>query len=179
MINLLPLSEKENILLGKKKNLITILWLLFLFFIFCIIFILFLLKTYLQIQLDIQKSALLMNEKRFEQPEIQQFQGKINFINSTLIKLDKFYQKKTYITQVLEKISQLLPKSLTLLNISLRGEGGGIKVAISGIAPARDDLFELRKNLMGEKNFQEVYFPLADWVKATNIDFSVSFKVLK
>lgn len=126
-----------------------------------------------------------MYEERFQQPEIQQLEAKINTANSTLKKLSAFYQKKTYLAKILEEIAQALPQNLRLSSLSIltfsnkEKQETGFQISLSGLAPTREDLFDLRKNLMGRENFKEVNFPLANWTKAENIDFSVSFKILK
>ena len=181
MINLLPPEEKEKILLEKKKRMVIILWILGLFFLVCLILILFSVKIYLQIQVETQKTLLSEAEMKFGQSEARELHEKINSINSTLTRLDSFYQEKIYLVEILEKISKILPKKTYLTKLSAifskNEEEFGFTISLSGFAPTREALFEFKKNLEEENCFKEVYFPPANWVQATDIDFLVTFKI--
>lgn len=184
MINLLPPEEKEKLLLEKKKVLITILLILVLYFLFCLIFILFSIKTYSQIQLEFQKAFLLRTEKGLGESEIKNFQEKIKGTNLTLTKINLFYQQQIYFSEVLERISKILSQEIYLTNFSAafytkEKEKTGIKFSLSGFAPTRETLIEFKKNLEKEEDFKEIYFPPTNWVKPTDIDFSLTFKINK
>lgn len=180
MINLLPPEEKEELLSEKKKRIVMIFWVLVLFFLFCFILILFSVRIYFQSQAESQKALLLEAEKEFGQSEFQELREKINSINLSLTKLDSFYQQETYFSEVLEKVSKTLPQYAFFTNISVvpsAEEEFDIKVSLSGFVPTRGALFEFKKNLEKESNFQEIYFPPANWVKPTDIDFFITFKI--
>src|SRR4030042_979842 len=116
MINLLPPEEKEKLVLEKKKKMLIIFWFLFLFHLLCLVLILFPIKIYLQGQIDSQKNLLLISEKETEQSEAQNIRNEINAINAGFIKLNSFYQNKKYFSEILEKISRLLPQGAYLNN---------------------------------------------------------------
>ena len=194
MINLLPSEQKEKLLLEKKKRLMTALLALVFYFLFCLIFILFSIKAYAKIQLEIQEATLLMTEKGLGESEIKNFQEEINETNLTLAKIDSFYQQQICFSEILEKISEILPQEIYLTNFSgafytksrvLSAEKAkakdkqetGIKFSLSGFALTREALIELKKNLEKEQDFKEIYFPPTNWVKPADIDFSLSFKV--
>lgn len=181
MINLLPPQEKEKIALEMIKRKVIILWLLVLFFLFCLILILLSNKIYSQSQIDGQKGLLLEVKKELEQSEIKELETKVNTANLTFTKLNSFYQKKIYFSEILEKISKILPPEVSLNNLSsqlsLIGEEKGIKVSLSGFAKTRENLFEFKQNLEKEPGFKEISFPPQNWVKPFNIDFSVSFTI--
>ena len=189
MINLLPSAEKENIILNRKRNIAIILWGLFLFLIICFIAALFFSRTYLNIILSSQKAILADYEKQFGRPEIRQFEEKIRFINGTIAKLNSFYEKENSLTEILEKVSKTIPPNLHINSFSVvtyvdkekdKEKGNNfLQVAVSGRSLTREALLELRQKLLQESYFTEVYFPLANWTKSENIDFSVSFKILK
>jgi len=189
MINLLPPEEKEKLYLEKKKRLVIILWLLVLFFLLCLILVLFSIKVFLQVQIQSQKTLLEEVGIGFKQSETRDFQKKINRINLRLEKLTSFYQQKIYFSDILEKISNTLPQGVYLTNLSITratmGEQkktekeGGIKISLSGFAPTVESLYEFRKNLEKENDFQNIYFPPANWVKLTDINFSISFAIEK
>ena len=171
MINLLPATEKENLLLEKNKRIVIILWLLLLFFLTCLILILFSIKIYIQAQVKSQQYLLTEVKKEKNQSEIENFKEEINSINSNLTKLNSFYQNEIYLSDILEKISKTLPKELYLTNLSVIFPS----VSLSGFAPTTEALFEFKENLEKEPSFKEVSFPTADWVDLVDIDFSATF----
>lgn len=171
MINLLPLIEKEKLLLEKNRRIIIILWLLLLFFLTCSVLILFSIRTYIQAQVKSQEYLLIETKKEQNQSEIENLKEEINSINSSLTKLNSFYQNEIYLSDILEKISKTLPKELYLTNLSLIFPS----VSLSGFAPSTETLFEFKENLGKESSFKEVSFPPTNWVDLTDIDFSVTF----
>lgn len=185
MINLLPPQEKENLLLEKKKTMIVILWFLILFFLLCLILILFLIEIYSQGRVDAQKIISAEAKKEATQSEIKNIREKISSANATLAGLNSFYQKKFYFSDIIQKISELLPSGTYLTNLSIAFyfvekedvKEKGIKVSLSGYAPTREILLEFKKNLGGENDFKEVYFPPSSWVKPADIDFLATFEI--
>lgn len=171
MINLLSPKEKQKLLSERNKKIVTILWVLILFFLTCLILILFSLKIYIQSQVKSQQYLLTETKKEKNQSEIENLQGEINSINSNLTKLNSFYQNGIYLSDILEKISQNLPKELYLTNLSIVFPS----VSLSGFAPTTETLFEFKENLEKEPGFKEVSFPPANWVDLTDIDFSLTF----
>jgi len=171
MINLLSATEKEKLLLERNKRMAIILWFLLLFFLACSILILFSIKIYIQSQVKSQQYLLTEIKKEKNQSEIEDFKEEINSINLSLTKLNSFYQDRIYLSDILEKISETLPKELYLTNLSLIFP----YVSLSGFAPTTETLLEFRENLEKEPGFKEISFPRANWVDLTNIDFFVTF----
>ena len=105
--------------------------------------------------------------------------------NQTFSKLKSFYQNQTYLTEILEKISETLPEQVYLTNLSfifqLEGEKNQekqvIKVNLFGFSKTRDILLEFKKNLEVRETFKEIYFPPSNWIKATDINFNITFKI--
>ena len=171
MINLLSTIEKEKLLLEKNKRIVIILWFLLLFFLICLILILFSIKIYIQAQVKSQQYLLTEVKKEKNQSEIENLKEEINSINSSLTKLNSFYQNGIYLSDILEKVSKTLPEELYLTNLSLIFPS----VSLSGFAPTTETLFEFKENLEQEPGFKEVSFPPANWVDLTDIDFFVTF----
>lgn len=178
MINLLPPREKEIILTEKKKRMAIIICFLILFFFLCLILISVSIRIYLQGYIESEKSFLAESEKEFSQSESQSLQEKIKSVNSLINALNSYYSQKIYFSELMERILGTLPKNLYLTNLSLvLSEEREINVSLSGFAPLRDDLFGFKENLEAEENFKDISFPPANWVKAQNIDFYVTFKI--
>lgn len=181
MINLLPPEEKRELLSEKRMRIIVILWVLILFFFFSLILILVSARIYLQIQVLSQKGFLQEVETESKQPEMKNLKEEISSINQTLIKLESFYSRKIYFSKILERISGILPEEVYLTNFSATLSGTEekpiLKISLSGFSPTREVLFEFREELGKEADFKDVDFPSANWVKATDIDFLVSFNI--
>ena len=82
----------------------------------------------------------------------------------------------------LEEISKIIPSEISLTNLSIfsekkKNEGQTIKVSLSGFAPTRKSLFYFRKKLKEAEFFKNVSFPPSNWIKPTDIDFSINFEV--
>ena len=175
MINLLPPQQKEELLREEKWKLTLILGIISLIFFLCLSLILFSVKIYISGKLESQKILLEIEEKKFKTSEIQDFQKKITLLNQNLSKLDSFYQGQLDLTKILEKISTTLPPGIYLNSFSWQKENS--QIGLSGFSSLRGNLFELKKNLEKEKDFEEIYFPPSNWVKPKDINFNVTFKV--
>ncbi len=175
MINLLPPQQKEELKREEKWKLTLILGIIFLVFLLYLFLIILSIKIYISGELASQKILLETKEKEFKTPEIQEFQKKITALNQNLFKLDSFYQNQPNLTKILEKISTTLPSGAYLTRLSWQKETSQIE--LFGFTPLRESLFELKKNLEKEKDFEDIYFPSTNWVKPKEIDFYVTFKV--
>ncbi len=186
MINLLPPQQKEELLEEEKYNLVLILGILFLIFLISLILILFSIKIFISGEIEVQRILLSAEEKRFKGSPIQNLEEKINTSNQTLSKLNLFYQNQLNLTETLEKISETLPPGTYLTTFSLNplstpAEGETLRylaqVSLAGFSPTREILLEFKENLEKEEPFGEIYFPPSNWVKPTDIDFLVNFKI--
>lgn len=181
MINLLPPKEKKKLLLEKKKKIITIFWFLILFFIFCLILFLFFAKTYLQNELKSEKSVLGVVNKGTEQSEIQSVRQRVKLANLNFKKLNSFYRKKIYFSDILENISKIVPPEISLKEISINYSINKKKklvaeISLSGFSPSREILFNFREKLQNDNYFKEIYFSPSNWIKPTDINFFITFK---
>jgi hypothetical protein len=182
MINLIPLEEKKYFVAERKKRII--LSLVVLVLIFFIYFDLILLSESIYI-----KSAIFIKEysySRFgseaKQAEIKKFEDQINSANKSLAEMSGFFDKKVYFSALMQKVALLMVNNSYLIDISIdSGEAKDkskiIKVSLSGFAAKRDDLFKIKDNFEKETEFKELDFPASNWVKAENINFTISFVV--
>lgn len=178
MINLLPPQYKEELVREENWKLILILGIVILSFFISTSLILFSIKILSGGQLSAQK--VLASQKEMESSQILEFEKKLRDLNLTLAQLSSFYQGQTSLVGISEIITKTLPAKVYLTSLSfnrISAEDYSIGVSLSGFAPSREILLELKKNLEDEALFKEIYFPPANWVQATDINFAVSFKV--
>lgn len=177
MINLLPKQQEKELKKEEQWKLTLILGIIFLVFLLNLFLIILSIKIYISGELEFQKEILRIEEEKFKTPETQEFQKKIATFNQNLSKLDAFYQGQSNLTKVLEKIYTIIPPEVYLTRFSWRKENS--QISLSGFAPLREDLFELKKNIEAEGCFKlpKNGFPASNWVKAKEINFNVTFMV--
>ncbi|MCX6765131.1 MAG: hypothetical protein NT148_01155, partial [Candidatus Nealsonbacteria bacterium] len=144
------------------------------------------LSSYIKNDIEISKIKLQSEEKGFEGEGIKDIQIKISEANKTLLNVSGFYKKKIYFSDVIDKISKVMPGGIYLNNLSVvfdkgddKSNGPFFKFSLSGFVPKRDTLFELKKNLEADSYFQNIDFPTSNWVKPEDINFFISFNIRK
>jgi hypothetical protein len=125
-------------------------------------------------------------EKGFEGEGIKEIQLQISEANKILSKVSGFYGRKIYFSDVIEKISKVMPGGIYLNNLSMifdkgddKSNGPFFKISLTGFVAKRDTLFELKKNLEADSYFQNVDFPTSNWIKPEDISFFISFNIKK
>ncbi len=183
MINLLPIQQKKEILQEENWRLVLIVGITILAFLICLTLMLFSIKIYISGQVEVQKTFLEAEEEEFKTSELRNLEEELTLTNRTLLELNSFYQEQLNTTEILGKISETLPAGthLTTLNFTsltiTEKEKYIAQISLSGFAPTREILLEFKKNLEKENLFDEICFPPSNWVKPTDIDFSVNFKI--
>jgi len=175
MINLLPPEQKQELREEQGLKLVLILGIVILAFLISLTLILFSIKTSLSADLESQKIYFEQREKELESPKIQELEGKIKNYNLTLSQLKSFYQGQLDLTSILEKISKTLPERTYLTTLNFDSQIS--QISLSGFSPNREELLQFKKNLEKTEGLKEIYFPPANWLKPTDIDFSVNFKL--
>lgn len=179
MINLLPKEEKQRIAFERKKNLVIIFWFLVLYFFISLGLVLFLVKIFLNSQIEPQKIHLKEKRREIEKEEIEEIQKRVTKANAGLKKIDSFYKNKIYYTEILEKISEIMPEGVYLNNLSLGKsvveKEEVISFSLTGHSPDVDSLVAFRNNLKKEEKFKDLYIPSSSWIKPQS--FSIFFKL--
>jgi Tfp pilus assembly protein PilN len=176
MINLLPLAEKEKILIDAKIKVVAVIWFLIIFFIFCLVGFLIFINFYIKIQLDGQRIQISETNVASSNAKALDLENKITLFDSDLNDISTFFQNRIYFSEIFNKISGVLPANVYLTNLTAIKGKVGVKVSVSGFSPNRDDLLELKKNIDKDSiYFNNVYFPQSDWVRPSDIDFFISF----
>jgi Tfp pilus assembly protein PilN len=166
MINLLPYSEKQELINVEKQKTQNIILFLLNFFFFCLILWLFFLIFYFNIQIKTQRIYISGLEQCQESEE---FKNKITTINKELLEINKVYNNKIYYSSVLNNILKIMPENSFLNSISFIDN----KIQLSGFIATREDLLNLQGKL--ENDFKEVNFPPLNWIEKENINFFINF----
>ncbi len=168
MINLLPDSEKKELIKIEKEKIQIIILVLLNFFLICLILLSLFLNIYFNSQLR-TKQSLIESLKEFEKDK--EFEKEIEEINEELVKINNFFQEKVYYSEVLKEIIEALPKDAHLDRFSFSEN----KASLDGFILSREDLLIFQERL--QERFQEVNFPPLNWVERKNINFFVTFLI--
>lgn len=104
---------------------------------------------------------------------IEGLEGSIKNLNQRLILLDSFYTKQSRFSNTLEKIMEDMPSGIQLHNLSISTDLK--KVTLTGYAPTREKVLEIKDNLEKSPEWTDVYAPLSNFVEPRDIDFHFSF----
>ena len=183
MINLLPPKEKQRIDFEKKRKIAGIFWIFAIFYLISLICALYFVKTVIAKEIGGQGAKLEKLRLEYESSEAGAISKEIAGFNAAISRLDTFQKNKFYFSEVIAKTISILPPKASLIEVSaVNSENGGpgeMRVYIKGVAPSRESLFNFKKDLESAGFAKEIYFPPSNWVKATDADFSVSFKIVQ
>lgn len=180
MLNLLPPSQTKELQQEKERRLIIVLGSIFIIFLVSFYLVLFLINSYIAQGKKIQDISI--EEIKFQQKgsDFDNFNSMVENYNKKLVQLENFYRSSSNFTQILKLISgieQPNDLSLTKINISNIIEGGGIKVALSGQSPTREDLIAFKNNLEANEDIKNLDFPPQNWISQSEISFYLTFEI--
>jgi Tfp pilus assembly protein PilN len=182
MINLLPLSEKQNLSEERQLKITLISGVVLLFFFTALVLVLAAVDLSVYSQAQAEKTLLSYKEEEFSKTGAQDFKEEITNMNSTLNFLNSFYETKIDMIGFIEKIAKLLPEGVYLESLSvfadLKDESSFL-VSLSGRAPTIDDVINLNDNLKNNSQVSQVSFPSDTWLGKEDIIFNVTFLLTK
>jgi Tfp pilus assembly protein PilN len=181
MINLLPQENQREISQEQNWKMIMILGILVLVFLICLSLILFSIEAFVSADVEAQKIQFQEREKVLNSPGMRSLESDLAEFNKKIFQLESFYRNQLNISDSLAKISTVFPSGTYLNNLSINlqpNENGPMEAScnLSGFSSTRENLLVLKANLEKEESFKDVYFPPADWMNATSINFTASFK---
>ena len=180
MINLLPPTEKDNLKNEEKRRLSFILGIFVLFFLVALSLVLFSVNIYLAGEVAGYKIIVSYEQQKSVTLAAQNIEREIGVVNQNLTELGAFYVGQPRITELLQKISEIIPEEVYLNSLSLdpsKDKKSRFQVSLTGRSSTREALLGFKKSLESESNFQGVYFPPSNWVKPSDINFSASFEM--
>lgn len=179
MINLLPLEERQKLILKKNEKLAVVLNIIIVVFLVCLTLVLLSIKFYILADTDNQKIALQQTQKEYQAPEFANLSSVIKKYNLTIAQLDSFYKKEIYFNQVFQIITSVpSPQGLYLTNFSLKRDAKGlVQVSASGASDTRDNLLIFQKNIEANGYIKNPYFSTESWINPKNVNFSLTFQI--
>jgi Tfp pilus assembly protein PilN len=179
MINLLPPAEKQR-LFGEEKWKITVIF-GFISVIFFTSLILILVSINLSVLFQLKAQNVVLEGKKAElgAAGIQGIVQKVKKANQDISSLNYFYSNKISMVSFLEKLSALLPKGISLNDISINPlDQKNFQVAISGHAQSVENVISFRDNLLAEKYFSNTVFPQETWFEKIDFNFDATFQAI-
>jgi len=128
-------------------------------------------------QIESQKTLIDLESRNINIPQVKELEKNITEANQKISNLNSFYQNQIDLTEVLEKISFLLPLNVYLTDFSYQKEKK--LITLEGFAKTREDFLEFKKSLEVEKGFSNLNSPISNLVKPTDIDFYITFNLVK
>ena len=171
MINLLPESEKRELLNIEKQKTIAIIGALLIFFIIALSLILWVVGLNISSEKSYEEAIAIAEERRMNSDETNLIKEEIITLNESLLKIKGLMDNGERLTEMIKKISADVPTGVYLTNISYQDK----QFIVSGFSPTREDLLAFKENLEKEISFKNVNFPPVNWVKPKAIIFNISF----
>lgn len=179
-LNLLPPKERKGLYFRKITWLIWIYvgQLLIAFLIFALL--LGLIWFFLSSQIKIVEEELNSYEVGIKKEALAELEEKIAQANAKITAIEKLQNEHKYSSLLFEEIVALMPTGTKLENINIqtqpatKKEPAKTKLALSGYAPRRENVLEIKDCLEKSIYFTEVESPLSNFVKATEINFNFS-----
>lgn len=177
MINLLPLKQKEEFFEERKMKILINFGFLIVFFIIFLGILLFSVEIYLTAATQEQKFLLKSLSSSIVNPKYQELEGQVLESNKLISQLNDFYGTRADITQILEKISNIMPAGVNLVNFSYQKKTSII--TLRGKANTRDNFLIFKNALESQKEVINLSSPVSNLLKSADIDFYFSFNLNK
>ncbi len=191
MLNFLPPLEKEIFYKEKKKKTILILGIMSVLFLIALSLILFSINIYISGQVKVQKIIYEDASQQLNFTKTEALENKIKEVNKDFNLFYSFYNNNPNIISQMEKISEIMPQSIHLTNITFKTNTPSKKpssnnkevkedqykfmVFLSGSAPSNDrELAEFKQAIEDKEEFILDSFPISNWGKPS---FELSFKI--
>ncbi|MCD5396349.1 MAG: hypothetical protein LR000_01640 [Candidatus Pacebacteria bacterium] len=173
MINLLPPQEKERILWEKRLKMFVIIEILVLS---CLL-VLYLSFLALKINIGIQKNTIEAKVE-IERPNILQVQKvkkEIRSINKTLNSINQIYKEQIFVSDLLFRFIELLPKDAYLTYFYFDKEERNLQIV--GKIATLSSLNQFKDTLKKETEFKKVEFSIGTYMPTREIEFQVKISL--
>lgn len=130
------------------------------------------------------KQIAAQKEEQLQSARFQSFKTDIALLNNTLEKLQDFSQKQILFSVFLGKFLPLVPSDLGLKVLSFRLSSKApskevfADIRLDGMIGSRENLYEFKKLLERQSDFQDIYFSPSSWSKARYPEFSLNLSFI-
>lgn len=197
MINLLPLEDKQNL---KTEMIFQKVFAIFSLHFICLlilVIILGFLSAFLTSKVEYLQKTVLQKTQELQTAQFQTIKEEAVFLNKTLSKLQTFWQGQVSVSVFLERFIPLIPQGLYLKTLSFSlsskktnaaqssaatstnpGQLIFADIQLAGTIDSREELYEFKKTLERQKDFQNINFSPSSWEKSRYPEFSLGLNFL-
>lgn len=182
MINLLPPSQQEELRQYRAMKITMVLGLIGTVFLVALALVLLTLNIHLGGEVEYRGSVLEAKKGKSRTSQIDSIQEEFSNYNKKITKLHNFYNRQNHPSKFFEELNSVLPSSVYLTSLSYNEMQKGdyrVRVKLSGYCPSREMLLELRNRIDEKPEWKELELPASNWMKPTDINFRINFKVKK
>jgi len=178
MINILPEKQKKLIRHEYWMRLLSMIMIMFIFLsIFATILILPLYFFSIAKEKFLEKKLEVFDNEN-SGIKIEDMSKVTEDINKKTKILDTKWKENIFVSDILKIILTVVPEKIKILQITYNENLDGVIIfKIYGKADDRAVLKDFKIILENEGHFKDVNLPVSNFVKKTNIDFSVSFSL--
>lgn len=176
MINLIPNEEKKKMVKNFYARLVSVILIMLSFSFLLLSLLLFPSYFMLNIKEGIIKENLNTQKKELALEVDQKSLDEFKDLDLQLLTIEKVKGKTFLVSQkvINEIIAEKMPDiKITQITYEVDAKTGK-KVNINGLAPSRERLLLFRLALEDNNAFQKVDLPISNFVKGSNIKFSLS-----
>lgn len=174
-LNLLPPQGKKEAKLEMINQTIMSFGIIIFLFLLISALLVFVSQVFLNMNLEELEDKITFEQSREQIKTIEDLESRIKYLNERLILLDSLQDKQSKFSDTLEKIIQEMPLGIQLHSLSINKELK--KITLTGYAPAREQVLEIKDNLEKSAVWTDVYAPLSNFVDPRDIDFQFSFLI--
>lgn len=172
-LNLLPPLVKKELRIEKINRQLLTAGTLILVTLIIFALLLGLINLFLWLQTKSLQKQIIQTEAHLEMEQVEEFEESIKALNQALINLDERQTAQINYSTILNQLIQLIPTALQVRGLSLDNSG---QMQLTGYAPTREQLLQLKENLENSPDFIQIEFPLSNLLKSREIDFSLTFQ---
>lgn len=175
MLNLLPHQQKKELRLNLWNQTIVGAVAAVIFMILIGGLLLLVTQSFLNINLDELERELTLWQSKAEIKELESLEKKVRELNRELIFLDGLQKEQVRFSLFLENLAEDVPSGIRFDDISIKESN----VSLRGYALTRDILLTFKNTLESAPYVSNFDFPLSNLVKTTDINFNLSFQLVK
>lgn len=178
-LNLLPPKEKEEVKFEIFRQYLIFFGRSFIFILIIFVVLLFSVYLYLSITLEAQENLVKITKEAPESQKLEKIKKEIEETNNKITKIYKTQSDFVLWSKIIEDLISSVPPEQKIYLKIFSGRKGGAQITISGFAQTREDLIDFEHSLRGSDKFFDIYSPISNFLKKTEINFNLTFKFKK
>ncbi len=173
--NLLPPQEQATLRVARINERIFSFAVWLILSIIVLIVMLLVLEIFLQIERRDSAEQIAAETLELTRLQEEPMRGEAILFARNLDNFEILRDQEERWSKILVELSRILPKNVSLDSIKV--SRGAWEVELTGHAATRDDVLQLRKNILASEYFEQVDFPLANIENELDVSWAYSFVI--